>query len=109
MSDTPQMYDFDQVPDTFSAPFEFRPLAGDAIQITVEWKHKTQKQFAAWLASAPGRGDAEVVSEVVAGWSGFKRPYSTEALEALFDKHPNAPLQFFRAYRAALFGGMQGN
>lgn len=109
MSDNAPLFDFDATPETFTAPFEFRPLAGKPVKLTIEWRHKTQAEFAAWLASAPKHKDADLLGEVIAGWSGLARDFSAEALADWINKHPNAALQLLRGYREALFGARQGN
>lgn len=98
------MFDFNATPKSFTAPLRFQPLGGEAVELEVEWAYKSTPEFGAWLASTAGRADAEVLGEVVLGWSGVKVEFSPQALADWLEKHPNAALQFFSAYRAALFG-----
>ena len=61
--------------------------------VEIEYRHKGREAFAAWWASIVGRTDAEILGDVIAGWSdviddkGEQVAYTPEA-RALLLEHP---------------------
>jgi len=91
---------------TFKAvvPLTMPGLVEPAV-ITVEFRHKSRRAFTDWLARMPGRPDADVLDEVIAGWedgpfdgNGRQVPYSHGALLELLDNYQRAQFDIFRAY-----------
>lgn len=102
-------FDFNATPDTFWAPMRYTPIGAEPVELDIEWRYRTQAEFAAWLEQAAGRSDADIFADAVVGWRGFAVEYSKEALAAWLDKHPNAAFALLRAYREALTGIRLGN
>lgn len=96
---------------TFEAPANIRVPGVDAtVKVTVTWRHKGLKEFQAWFASARGRDDAEVLSEVIVSWGAeIDQPYSRDNLAALLDAYPGASLDLLEAYREGLHLGRRKN
>lgn len=83
--------------------------------IEVDFRHKGREAFAAWWATIDGRKDAEILGEVIAGWSdviddaGESVGYTPEALALLLDRFPAAALELRDAYMRALFEAREKN
>ncbi len=83
--------------------------------VEFEFRHKGRTEFAAWWESVDGRKDAEILADVVAGWSdvideqGNQVPYSAEALAQLVDRFPASALEIQAAYRKALWEAREKN
>lgn len=90
-----------QVP--LSVPGLPEPLA-----LAVTFRHKGKSALAAWMASAAGKQDAELLHEVIAGWSGMQDEagaevsYSLAALTDLLENYPAAHGELFRGYLGEL-------
>lgn len=83
--------------------------------VEIEFRHKGRQAFAAWWQSIDGRTDAEILADVIAGWSdviddrGDPVAYSPEALALLIDRFPTAALELQGAYRKALWEAREKN
>lgn len=91
------------------------PGADKAHPLRLVFRHKGRRELLAWHDSATTRLDAELLCEVVAGWSGVSDqagadvPYSTEAFAALLDAYPAAASNIYDAYMEALKGARRKN
>jgi hypothetical protein len=108
---------------TFTAKVSLSvPGAATPAIIDIDFKHKGRVAFAAWWESigtasdtATPRTDADILAEVIAGWSGplddkgEPVPYSPEALTQLLDHYPAATLEINEAYRRELWGSRLKN
>jgi hypothetical protein len=80
------------------------PGKAEGLPLTVTYRHKRKTAIAAWIASARGRTDLEILGEVIDGWSavhnakGEDVPYSTDALGTLLDNFPAAKDDLFANY-----------
>lgn len=77
------------------------------LSVPFEFRHKTTEQIAEWMARAPGRSDADVLHEVIVGWSvaddqGVEVPYSYTALSTLLNNYATAKGEIFSAYLSEL-------
>jgi len=83
--------------------------------IEVEFRHKGRGAYAAWWDSIGTRGDAQVLGEIIAGWSdviddkGDAVAYSAEALELLLDRYPASGLELLAQYKRALWEAREKN
>lgn len=88
---------------TFWSPVRITVLGQDAPgEFEIEWRHKTLNEAAAWMKSAAGRRDDDLLAEVIAGWRGVSVEFSRESLQQLLQNHGAAAEELFRAYPAAL-------
>jgi hypothetical protein len=78
-------------------------------EITVTFRHKSQSELSAWLASArDGRGDLSALVEVVEGWDGVEDQegkviaYTSESLGVLIDQYHPAAGELFNGYLKGL-------
>lgn len=100
----------------FSAPVELsRPGQAEPVQVHINFRHKTDKEFLAWEKTLAARPDIDVLDEVVANWSGFEDqagrpvPYSRAALDTLLANYPTSSVEIYRAYRRELREGKRKN
>lgn len=76
--------------------------------IEIEFRHKGRKELAAWIDAVKGKQDAELLAEVINGWSGVQDKDGAEAaytpalLAQLLDTYPPAGGELFSAYLKAL-------
>jgi hypothetical protein len=83
--------------------------------VEIEFRHKGRAGYAAWWDSIGQRGDAEVLDEIIAGWSdviddkGEPVAYSAEALALLLDRFPASGLEILAAYKKALWEAKEKN
>lgn len=83
--------------------------------IEIEFRHKGRTEFAEWWQSVDGRKDAEIIGDVIAGWSdvigqaGEQEAYTPEALALLLDRFPAAAIELRDAYTRALFEAREKN
>jgi hypothetical protein len=80
------------------------PGIENQLEFGVTFRHKTKDAVAAWINSAVGRADVDVLADVIDGWSdvtdenGAAVPYSAAALSDLLQNYPAAHQEIFRAY-----------
>jgi hypothetical protein len=83
--------------------------------VEIEFRHKGRAAFVSWWESMDGRKDAEILAEIIAGWSdviddhGNEVAYSDEALALLVDRFPSSALELQGAYRRALWEAREKN
>ncbi len=83
--------------------------------VEIEFRHMGRTAYAAWWESITGRTDAQVLGDVIAGWSdvvgeqGEAVAYTPEALALLLDRFPAAALELQAAYRRALWEAKEKN
>ncbi|MBU0752364.1 MAG: phage tail assembly chaperone [Gammaproteobacteria bacterium] len=91
------------------------PGAAAAGVVEVEFKHKGREAYGAWWDSIGSRGDAEVLDEVITGWTdviddkGEPVPYGLEALALLLDRFPASGIELLAAYKKALWEAREKN
>lgn len=84
------------------------PGKKDPVKVSVTWRHKTQDEYKAWIASASdfakdgGGGDVGFLGLVMCDWSGFDHPYSQTALADVLQNYHAAGREFLDAYRTGL-------
>lgn len=77
--------------------------------IDIEFRHKGRAAFAAWWESIEGKNDVDILSGIIASWSGplddEGKPltYSESALTQMIDHYPASAGELIRAYRKELF------
>lgn len=88
---------------TFNAPVKI-PVAGQSEPVTigVEFRHMSRSRLTTFFDECAGQTDAQVLAQIVAGWSDVDRPYSPEALALLIDNYPGATRALFETFRAEL-------
>ncbi len=83
--------------------------------IEIEFRHKGRVAYAAWWDSIGTRSDAEVLNEIIAGWSdviddkGESVTYNAEALALLLDRFPASGLELLAHYKRALWEAREKN
>lgn len=109
------MFKLDPCPE-FTAEVQLtRPGEAKPGTLRLRFRHKTRKQFKAWMASAAGREDPDYLLDVLLGWEGMAdadgKPieFSREALEQLLDAFPAAGQEIFVAYGRELHESRAGN
>ena len=101
---------------TFSAAVELSvPGVVQPLEVQFTFKHKGKKELTGWIADAPQKDDASVLSEVIVGWSGMKDSagadvaYSFTALSDLLDAYPASHGEIFRTYLNELTASKRKN
>lgn len=80
------------------------PGRADGIALLVTYRHKRKTSIADWIARARGRTDAEILGEVIEGWSGMHDaagqdvPYTVGNLDTLLENYPAAKDDLFQTY-----------
>ena len=80
------------------------PGLAEPLEVAITYRHKNKTALGAWMAGAAGKADAELLHEVIAGWSGMQGedgaevPYSLTALTDLLENYPAAHGELFKAY-----------
>jgi hypothetical protein len=83
--------------------------------VEIEFRHKGRAAYAAWWDSIADRGDAEVLDEIIAGWSdviddrGEPVPYDIDALRLLCDRFPASAIELLAAYKHGLWEAREKN
>lgn len=101
---------------TFRAKVPLSVPGADARGVVeIEFRHKGRAAYAAWWDSIGQRGDAEVLDEIIAGWSdviddkGEPVAYSLDALRLLVDRFPASGLEILAHYKRALWEAKEKN
>ena len=101
---------------TFSAAVELSvPGVMQPLQVQFTFRHKGKKELSGWIAEAPQKDDASVLSEVIVGWSGMQNgkgvdvEYSFTALADLLDAYPASHGEIFRTYLNELTASKRKN
>ena len=83
--------------------------------LRLRFRHKSRKEYKAWLDTAAGRDDSGYLLDVVVGWEGVEDaegkpvPFTPEAFASLVDQFPAAGIDIFKAYGKALHESRTGN
>lgn len=89
------------------------PAATGGGTIKFEFNHKGRKAlrefFEALTDAEANRDDAEVLCDLVAGWSGVDQPFTKENFETLLDNYPGAAAAIFAAYNTGIVEGKAKN
>ena len=98
---------------TFQIDVKIPSIHGDG-KIKFEFKHMGAKALAEFfdgLGKDPKdkRRDADILAELIIGWSGVDEPFSREGLDYLFDNYPGAVMQCYESYLTALRDGEAKN
>lgn len=98
------MFQLDPAP-TFQAAVQISvPGQADGMPLQITFRHKTKAAVSDWIVRARGRTDAEILGEVIEGWSEVRNaagqdvPYSQAALVALLENFPASKDDLFSAY-----------
>ena len=91
------------------------PGADSVGVVEIEFRHKGRVAYSAWWESIGSRGDAEVLDEIIAGWSdvidekGEQVAYHIDALRLLLDRYPASGLELLATYKRALWEAKEKN
>ena len=98
---------------TFKAEISIPVPGGAAGKINFEFKRLGKKAIRALFDSLQKEGvdreDADVLSEIVAGWSGVDTEFSQEALATLADAYPGAVTAIIVGYNKEMIEGRTKN
>lgn len=96
---------------TFKAKVQIRAPGGELLAATFEFKHKTQDQLDAYLASDEWRDkpDHQIILGLVVGWDGVDAEFCEESVKTLCQSYKNAGYAITRAYVAELKDAREGN
>jgi hypothetical protein len=95
---------FDFIPAPVFAGIVGLSVPGQAAAWDVEFqfRHKGKKALAAWVDSWVGRGDEDILADVIEGWAvkrgGEHVPYTKTALAELLDAYPAAAKEIRDSY-----------
>lgn len=84
------------------------PGQADAVEIDIEFRHKTKEALASWEEAAGTRSDEDILADIIQGWSGpvdangVSIPYSRAALAQLLRNYGPAGREIFTAYLSEL-------
>lgn len=93
---------------TFKADVEIPVPGGKTATINFTFKHKTRDEFKAFTEGLDGRGDAEIIQDIAAGW-GLDDAFNDKNIEALTQNYLGAGLAIVNAYVSELAGARKGN
>lgn len=75
------------------------PGRADPVVVSLTFAHLTQAErdeFDAQFKDGPLR---DAVTYLLRGWSGFSKPFSSEARDKVFDNYPTTVSEMWRTYR----------
>jgi hypothetical protein len=101
-----------QVDPTFKAKVMIPVPGKPSVPVEIEYRHKTKSDLLVYLeraGRARGAEEADVLHEVIAGWSGIDREYSRDALAELIDVLGGAGGALLMAYSKELTDARLGN
>lgn len=93
---------------TFTAAIEIPVPGGAPGKITFEFKRLGKKALRELFKSLSGdneREDADVLAEIVQGWSGVDVPFDKDALDVLCDAYPGAVTAIIVGYNKEMLEG----
>lgn len=85
------------VKPTFKAKVGIKVHGGEAVDVEFEFKHRTRDQLTEWLKGLDKRKDAEVLSDVLAGWA-LDDEFTPENIAILCQNFAGAPREIVDAY-----------
>lgn len=97
---------------TFEANITIPIGGGQEGKIKFKFKRlgkKALRELFASLQDNEDRDDAEVISEIVEGWSGVDTDFSRDALDTLCDAYPGAAFAIISGYNKELLEGKVKN
>lgn len=98
---------------TFKATIEIPIPGGTSGKINFEFKRLGKKAirelFNSLQDESVQREDADVLSELIADWSGVDEKFSKEALEVLCDAYPGATTAILIGYNKEMLEGRAKN
>jgi hypothetical protein len=101
---------------TFKARVKFTvPGAEDPALVEFEFRHKAPQALSAWWEASKDRPTADVLYEVIAGWSGVidetgaDVPFTADALAVFLAGHGPRPRELLGAYLRELTESRQKN
>lgn len=77
--------------------------------VVMEFKHYTRDGVKGYFENLPGKHDAEVLADIVVGWTDVEEAFSREALARLLDNYPSAATAIFETFRNELFKAREKN
>lgn len=101
-------------PSPFFESFVTIPVAG-GVEGKIKFKFKRlgkkalREMFKSLQEEGAERDDAEVLAEIVEGWSGVDTEFSPAALETLCDAHPGAATAVLLSYNKEMLEGKAKN
>ncbi|MFZ5917051.1 MAG: phage tail assembly chaperone [Chloroflexota bacterium] len=84
-------------------------VPGSTSALELEFRHKDKDELAAYLNSAQGRSDYDLIDEIVVGWRGVDVGFDATSLHALLNNYPASAARIVSAYCDALAGARLGN
>lgn len=109
------MFVIDPSPEFDAEVHLTEPGTGARKTLHLRFRHKGRRELAAWRQQSDGRDAAEVLAEVIVGWSnvrdtdGNEVPFSSDKLQRLLDAYLRAPQEIYEGYLDALLRAQQGN
>ena len=95
------MFSIDPSP-TFTASVAIPVPGGPAQALTLVFRHKRKSEIQRFLDGAAGREDADLISEIVAGWKDVDAEFCADNLARLLDAYPAAAWAILEAWVDAL-------
>lgn len=80
------------------------PGLSEPLEVAITFRHKAKTAVKSWMDNAAGKTDADLLHEIIAGWSGMQAEdgaevaYSLTALGDLLENYPASHGELFRAY-----------
>lgn len=79
------------------------------VPIEVEFRYFTQEEWTAYIAASQKNVADSLAEDIVVGWAKVDRPFSAEALRALFNLYPSSAQALWEAFMRELFVAKQKN
>lgn len=84
---------------TFDAQVKLTvPGATSPATVGITFKYQTKSELEAWLAEIASKPDADVLTDIVLGWSEIAAPFTPENLGKLLDKYPASGRELLDSY-----------
>ncbi len=94
---------------TFWVKTKVRAPGGEQSEFEVEYRHKGKAALQAFLESAKGREESDVIADIVVSWRGMDVDYSPENLKTMLDNYPGMANLMLIDYSVELNKARAGN
>lgn len=93
---------------TFKAKVSIPVPGGKAEKVEFTFRHRTRKEFLAWLSTIENKEDPDIVLDVASGWE-LEDPFDREHIEKMCENFMGSAKAVLDVYLAENAGARLGN